>query len=274
VTIAAAIQMASGPTVHANLIEAERHIAAAAKVGAKLVVLPENFALMGMHDRDGLAAREHEGSGSLQDFLAGQAARHGVWLVGGTIPMHGDDPERGRAACLVFDPSGRRAARYDKIHLFDVNVDDERGCYQESSTIEPGREVVVVETGLGMLGLAICYDLRFPELFRALLDRGAQLIALPAAFTAVTGRAHWEVLVRARAVENLCYIVAAAQGGYHANGRETYGHSMVVDPWGVVLDRLPRGSGTVLGNIDLPRQLGTRTRFPCLEHRRLRFAEP
>jgi len=175
---------------------------------------------------------------------------------------------------LVFDPSGRRAARYDKIHLFDVNVDDERGCYQESSTIEPGREVVVVETGLGMLGLAICYDLRFPELFRALLDRGAQLIALPAAFTAVTGRAHWEVLVRARAVENLCYIVAAAQGGYHANGRETYGHSMVVDPWGVVLDRLPRGSGTVLGNIDLPRQLGTRTRFPCLEHRRLRFAEP
>jgi nitrilase len=269
VSIAAAVQMASGPAVHANLIEAERHITAAAKRGARLVVLPENFAHMGMAEQDTLAIRERDGHGAVQSFLAAQARRHRLWLVGGTIPMHADDPEHARAACLVFDPRGQRAARYDKIHLFDVDVDDERGRYQESDIVEPGNQVVVVQTDIGKLGLAVCYDLRFPEFFRALLERGAELIALPAAFTAVTGRAHWEILVRARSVENLLYLVAAAQGGYHANGRETFGHSMVVDSWGVVLDRMPRGSGVVFGEIDLARQLATRSRFPSIRHRRL-----
>jgi nitrilase len=267
VTIAAAIQMASGPTVHANLIEAERHIAAAAKVGAKLVVLPENFALMGMHDRDGLATREHEGSGSLQDFLAGQAARHGVWLVGGTIPMHGDDPERGRAACLVFDPSGRRAARYDKIHLFDVDLPGGREGYRESANAAPGAKPVTVDTPAGRIGLTVCYDLRFPELFRHLVSEGAEIFSVPSAFTGPTGRAHWEVLLRARATENLSFVIAAAQSGIHDNDRETYGDSLIVDYWGRVLSRRPRGSGVVLAPLDRAGQQATRASFPVLRHR-------
>ena len=255
--------------MHANLIEAERLIALAVKAGANLVVLPENFALMGMRDHDVVAAREPDGHGPLQDFLAAQSARHGIWLVGGTIPIACDHADRVRAGCLLYGPDGRRLARYDKMHLFDVTVDDERGTYRESATLEPGDQLVVVDTPLGKIGLTVCYDLRFPEQVRAMAQRGAQIVVLPAAFTAVTGRAHWEVLVRARSIENLVYMVASAQGGYHANGRETYGHSMIVNPWGQIVDLLPRGSGVVLGNLDLARQQATRARFPCLEHRRL-----
>jgi len=265
----AAVQMASGPQVAANLQEAGRLIEQAARAGARLVVLPENFAIMAQRDADRLAVAERDGTGPIQEFLAQQARHHGLWLVGGTIPLQARDAKRVRAACLVYNDRGDRTARYDKIHLFDVKLDNGEE-YNESSAIEPGDEPVVVDTPFGRLGLAVCYDLRFPELFRQLLDLGAHLFAIPSAFTVHTGRAHWEVLVRARAVENLAYVVAAAQGGYHLNGRETYGDSMIVNPWGEVLDRLSRGSGVVLADLDRLLFDQTRQRFPSVRHRRLR----
>ncbi|MDD3449409.1 MAG: carbon-nitrogen hydrolase family protein, partial [Gammaproteobacteria bacterium] len=207
--------MASGPNVTANLYEAERLITKAAEADARLVVLPENFAIMGMQETDKVAVREPEGRGPIQAFLAEQARRHGVWLVGGTIPLEASVPGKVRAACLVYDSSGERVARYDKMHLFDVRITESAESYTESRTIEPGERLAVIETPFGRLGLAVCYDLRFPELFRGLFARGMEILALPAAFTAITGRAHWEVLVRARAIENFCYVVASAQGGYH-----------------------------------------------------------
>lgn len=268
-TKVAAVQMASGPNVTANLYEAERLITKAAEADARLVVLPENFAIMGMQETDKVAVREPEGRGPIQAFLAEQARRHGVWLVGGTIPLEASVPGKVRAACLVYDSSGERVARYDKMHLFDVRITESAESYTESQTIEPGDRLAVLDTPFGRLGLAVCYDLRFPELFRGLFARGMEILALPAAFTAITGRAHWEVLVRARAIENFCYVVASAQGGYHFNGRETHGDSMIVEPWGGVLDRLPRGSGVVLGEVNLERVRDIRRNFPVAEHRRL-----
>lgn len=265
----AAIQMASGPNVNANLLEAARLIAQAVDSGARLVVLPENFAIMGMNEYDKVKVREADGNGPIQDFLAEQAQRHKIWLVGGTVPLAAADAARVSAACLLLDDKGRRVARYDKVHLFDVHLPDNGEKYTESETIEPGSEVVVADTPFGRLGLAVCYDLRFPELFRRMLKDDVELIALPSAFTAITGRAHWEVLVRARAIENLSYVIASAQGGYHANGRETYGHSMIVDPWGMVMDELPRGSGVVTSEIDLARLRDIRRNFPALNHRRI-----
>ncbi|CAK0776748.1 deaminated glutathione amidase [Gammaproteobacteria bacterium] len=265
----AAIQMASGPNISANLLEADRLIAQAAADGAKLIVLPEDFALIGA-DQDKLKAREADGKGPIQDFLAQHAARHGVWIVGGTIPLVANAPDKVRAACLVYDASGQRVARYDKIHLFDVYLEETGEKYTESLTIEPGRSTVVINTPFGRVGLAVCYDLRFPELLRNMLEQGIEIVTLPAAFTAITGKAHWEPLVRARAIENLCYVVAAAQGGYHLNGRETHGDSMIVDPWGVVLDRLARGSGVVSAPLDRKRLLSIRRNFPTIEHTRLR----
>lgn len=270
----AAIQMASGPNVSANLIEAGRLIAAAVDEGAKLVVLPENFAIMGMAEQDKVKIHEADGQGPIQSFLANQAARHGVWLVGGTIPLVADDPRKVRAACLLYNAKGKRVARYDKMHLFDVSLEESSEKYIESETIEAGRQLGVVDTPFGRLGLAVCYDLRFPELFRAMVDLGAEIIAVPSAFTAITGRAHWETLVRARALENLSYVIAAAQGGYHANGRETHGDSMIVDPWGVVLDRLPRGSGVVCADVERARLKSMRRNFPSIYHRRLRCVLP
>jgi nitrilase len=261
--------MASGPNVNANLLEAERLIAQAAAAGAQLVVLPENFALMGCQETDKVKVREIEGDGPLQTFLARQAVRHNIWLVGGTIPLQATDEHKIRASCLLFDNAGRQVARYDKLHLFDVQVMDSQERYTESLTIERGEQEVVADTPFGRVGLAICYDLRFPELFRNLLDKGMEILVLPAAFTALTGRAHWEPLLRARAIENLCYVVASAQGGYHASGRETYGHSMIIDPWGKILDQLPHGSGVVVASIDRHRLENTRRLFPSLEHRRL-----
>jgi predicted amidohydrolase len=267
--VVAALQMASGPNINANLLEAERLIAKAAAAGARLIVLPENFALMGRQEADKLAVRELEGDGPLQAFLARQAVRHRVWLVGGTIPLLAQEENKVRASCLLFDDRGRQVARYDKLHLFDVHIVDSQECYNESASIESGARVVVVDTPFGRLGLAVCYDLRFPELFRCMLDQGMEIIAVPSAFTAITGRAHWEPLLRARAIENLCYVIASAQGGYHANGRETHGDSMIVDPWGVILDRLPRGSGVVLANLDRGRLENTRRLFPAIQHRHL-----
>lgn len=267
-TVLAALQMVSGPELDANLAQAEALIAEAAAGGARLLVLPENFALMGRREHDKLALAEDDGAGPIQAFLAAQAARHRVWLVGGTIPLRGNDPGRVRAACLLYDDGGRRVARYDKLHLFDVEVGGGE-AYRESATLEPGAEPVLVETPFGRLGLAVCYDLRFPELFRRLGSQGMQILALPSAFTATTGAAHWQVLVRARAIENLCYVIAADQGGLHPNGRETHGESMVVDPWGRVLASQDKGQGVVAGELDLE-QLGViRQRFPALQHRRL-----
>jgi deaminated glutathione amidase len=266
----AALQMATGPNVNANLLEAERLIRDAAESGAALVVLPENFAFMGRSERDTLPLAEADGDGPLQQFLSDIAARFGIWLVGGTVPLRSSTPERLRAAALVYNDQGLRVARYDKMHLFDVKLPGADERYEESATIEPGTEPVVVDTPFGRLGLVICYDLRFPELVRYMLDSGVEIIALPAAFTAVTGKAHWETLVRARAIENLAYVIAAAQGGYHLSGRETHGHSMIVDPWGAILAQVPRGTGCICSAIDRGFQDSVRRTFPVLEHRRLK----
>ncbi|MDS4031718.1 MAG: carbon-nitrogen hydrolase family protein [Candidatus Contendobacter sp.] len=270
----AAIQMVSGPDVAENLAAAAELLTQAATRGARLAVLPENFALMGQRESDKLAAREAEGEGPIQTFLAEQAAQHRLWLVGGTIPLRiaGDD-NRVRAACLLFDDQGLRVARYDKVHLFDVQVVGSAERYAESATIAPGDRYVTADTALGRLGLAVCYDLRFPEQFRALVDQGMELLALPAAFTATTGLAHWETLLRARAIENQCYVLASAQGGKHANGRETYGDSLIIDPWGEILARLPQGPGVVLAEFSRERLENVRRQFPALQHRVRPFAD-
>ncbi|HOP16487.1 MAG: carbon-nitrogen hydrolase family protein [Gammaproteobacteria bacterium] len=265
----AALQLASGSNVSANLLETERLAEAAAKQGAKLIVLPENFAFMGRSCGDANALREAPGDGPLQSFLSQLAHRLGVWLVGGTIPLEADHAAKWRAACTVYDEHGKQVARYDKQHLFDVNLIESDEQFVESESIEPGDRVLVIDSPIGRLGIAVCYDLRFPELFRAMVDRRVEVIALPAAFTAITGRAHWETLVRARAIENLSYVIASAQGGFHVASRETYGHSMIVDPWGTKLALRERGNGCVVAEIDPEFQHTTRRNFPCLDHRRL-----
>jgi predicted amidohydrolase len=261
----AAVQLASGPNVTANLNEARRLIAMAVKEGAKLVALPEYFPIMGMQDTDKVKVREAEGSGPIQQFLAETAKKHKIWLVGGSVPLVSSEANRVRNSCLVYDDKGKLVARYDKIHLFGFEMGDER--YSEQRTIEPGSEVKVVDSPFGRLGLSICYDLRFPELYRAMKD--VDIIFVPSAFTETTGKAHWETLIRARAIENLAYVVAPAQGGYHLNGRETHGDSMIVDPWGVVLDRLPRGSGVVVAGINPEYVQRLRKSLPALTHRTL-----
>ncbi len=268
-SIVAAIQMASGPNVKANLEEAEKLINTAVQQDADLVVLPENFAIMGMSEVDKVAIAEKYGEGPIQQFLAQQARKHGIWIVGGTIPIDSSITGKVYSTCLLYNDSGEVVARYDKIHLFDVVLQDNNEAYNESETIESGDDEVVADTPFGKIGLAVCYDLRFPELFRAMADVGMEICVLPSAFTNLTGRAHWEALIRARAIENLCYIIAPDQGGYHMNGRETHGDSMIVDPWGVVLNRLPQGTGVVVSEIDLDRLTKTRKNFPALQHRRL-----
>jgi len=264
----AAIQMVSVPDVQTNLAEAGRLIAQAAAGGARLVVLPENFAFMGASDKDKLAVRETAGGGPIQAFLSDAAARFGIWIVGGTLPLASKDGSRVYAACLLYDDKGAMAARYDKLHLFDVTLEQNHERYMESRTTVAGDRIVVVDTPFGRMGLAVCYDLRFPEIFRAMLDAGAELIAVPSAFTAFTGKAHWEILVRVRAIENQCYVIAAAQGGVHTGGRETYGDSMIVDPWGVILDRLPHGAGVAMAVVDRAHLSRIRRNFPAVEHRR------
>lgn len=267
----AAIQMASGPNVEANLHEAGRLLGQAASAGAELIVLPENFAIMGIEEEDKVAIREVEGEGPIQQFLAEQAKQHNVWLVGGTVPLVCPDPKKIFGACMLYDNKGKCVERYDKIHLFDVDLVDTGESYNESETIEFGDSgLKVVDSPFGKIGLAVCYDLRFPELFRGLLDLGAQIVVLPAAFTAATGQAHWESLLRARAVENLIYVIASAQGGYHINGRATYGDSMIVDPWGVILNRIKHGSGMAIADTNLNYLESRRKTFPCIQHRRLK----
>ena len=259
----AAIQMVSAPRVADNLAEAGRLIAEAAQRGAKLAVLPEYFCMMGMKDTDKVAVREPDGSGPIQDFLSNAARQHAMWIVGGSAPLVSNDPGRVRNSCLVFDDSGKRVARYDKIHLFGFEMGNE--AYHEERTIEAGNVPVTLDSPFGKLGLSICYDIRFPELYRAM--NGVDIIFAPSAFTETTGRAHWETLLRARAIENLAYVVASAQGGRHENGRETHGDSMIIDPWGVVLDRLPRGAGVVVADINLEKLQGLRRNLPALSHR-------
>ena len=262
-TRVAAIQMASGPNVPANLDEAEQLIELAVEGGAKLVALPEFFAIMGMKDADVVKVREPEGNGPIQNFLSRMAKKHKVWLIGGSVPLEASVASKVRNACLVYDERGKQVARYDKIHLFGLDLGNER--YQEAKLIEPGDTIVVINSPFGRIGLSICYDLRFPELYRAM--PGVDIIVVPSAFTATTGRAHFETLIRARAIENLAYVIAPAQGGYHLSGRETHGDSMIVDPWGVVLDRLPRGSGVVIANINPAYQASLRKSLPALQHR-------
>jgi predicted amidohydrolase len=259
----AAIQMVSGPTVAENLEAAGHLIAEAAARGAQLAALPEYFCIMGMKDTDKVAVREAPGDGPIQAFLSATAKKHGIWIVGGSAPLVCADPGRVRNSSLVYDATGKLAARYDKIHLFGFQMGDEQ--YHEARTIEPGDTPVTVDTPFGRLGLSICYDLRFPELYRAFKD--VDIILVPSAFTETTGRAHWETLLRSRAIENLAYVLAPAQGGRHANGRETHGDSMIIDPWGGVLDRRPRGAGVVIADVNLERMRGLRRSLPALEHR-------
>ncbi len=270
----AAVQMVSAADVPENLARAERLIAEAAAAGARLVALPEYFVQLGRSDRDKLSIREVDGDGPLQAFLSGQAAAHGIWLVGGTLPLAGPNPGKVLNTTLVYGPDGRRAARYDKIHLFGFDNGSER--FDEAATIAPGRTPTVFDldadaTGdspgaAWRVGLSVCYDLRFPELYRALAP--VDLVLVPSAFTWTTGRAHWEVLLRARAIENQCYLLAPAQGGVHQNGRRTWGHSMLVDPWGEVLAvREEEGDGVVVGTVARSRLKRVRSGLPALSHR-------
>ena len=262
----AAIQMASSPHVTSNLTEAERLITLAVEQGAKIVVLPEYFCIMGVKDIDKVAVREKAGDGTIQRFLARMAREHKIWLIGGTVPLISNFPSKVRNSCLVYNDKGEQVARYDKIHLFGLDLGTEH--YHEENTIESGDQIIVVDTPFGKIGLSVCYDLRFPELYRAMGE--VDMIVVPAAFTETTGKAHWEPLIRARAIENLCYVVASAQGGYHLSGRETHGNSMIVDPWGVILDRLPRGSGIVIANVNRDYQKSLRQSLPALKHRTIK----
>lgn len=261
----AAIQMVSGAELEANLAAAERLLAAAAAAGARLAALPENFYLIGRHETDKVKLRERDGRGPIQDFLSAAAKQHRLWIVGGTAPIECAEEGRISSACLVFDEQGTRVARYDKMHLFRFDGGDER--YDEARTLEPGARAVAVASPFGRLALSVCYDVRFPELYRGLGEFDALFV--PSAFTVPTGRAHWETLLRARAIENQAYVIAPAQGGTHDSGRRTYGHTMVIDPWGEVLAVRPEGEGVVLAEIDPARIAEVRASLPALANRRL-----
>jgi predicted amidohydrolase len=268
--------MTSAPEVEANLASARNLLERARAEGATLAALPENFAIMGRKERDKVDVAEVPGEGPIQAFLGHCARELGIWIIGGTIPLRVDgEPNRVASASLVFDERGRCVARYDKIHMFDVGIPnkeqpDKNERYRESATVAPGSQTTVVHTPIGHVGLAVCYDVRFPELFRVLQGQGAEILSLPSAFTAPTGKAHWELLARARAVENLCYVLAPAQSGLHPNGRETWGDSLIVDPWGQVVSRVTdAGPGVAVAEIDRTVQQELRERFPALSHRRM-----
>ena len=264
-TRVAAVQMISTPSVDENIATARRLIAQAAGEGAGLVLLPEYWPIMGMREFDKVPLAEQPGSGPIQACMAAAAAEYGIWLIGGTLPMAASEPGKVRNTTLVYDPAGRQVARYDKIHLFSFTQGEE--SYDEARTIEYGDQVAFFDAPFGRVGLSVCYDLRFPELYRAIGE--CALIVVPAAFTHTTGQAHWEVLLRARAIENQCYVLAAAQGGRHVNGRHTWGHSMLISPWGDVLTTLAEGEGVVSGPIDADQLLRVRTNLPALKHRKL-----
>jgi len=259
----ALVQMVSTPSVTENLDTAEKLIAQAAAQGAKLVALPEYFCILGLRDTDKVAAREKDGTGPIQAFLAASARQHGIWLVGGSVPLECSDPAKVRNSCLVYDSEGRRVARYDKIHLFGLELGAER--FDEGRTIEAGTAPCAIDSPFGRIAISVCYDVRFPELYRALAPM--DIILVPSAFTATTGRAHWETLLRSRAIENLAWVLAPAQGGTHASGRQTHGHSMVVDPWGKVVAERTTGPGVVVADIDPEFQAKMRRSLPALTHR-------
>jgi predicted amidohydrolase len=265
----AALQMTAAADVTVNLAAARQLLADARAAGARVAVLPENFSFMGLRDVDKRAIAEIDGDGPVQHFLSQQARELGLWIVGGTTPIAQEPGGRVAAACLVYADDGRRVARYDKIHLFDVDIPGKSESYRESKNTAPGSRAVLVPTPAGLLGLSVCYDMRFPELYRQLSAAGAQWFSMPSAFTVPTGRAHWEPLLRARAIENLAYVVAPAQWGRHASGRETYGDSLIVDYWGAVLGRLESGVGVVIAELDLAAQAEARRNFPALTHRLL-----
>jgi len=259
----AALQMVSTPDLERNLADAGRLIAEAARGGAQLVLLPEYFCYMGFKDTDKLAIRETPGAGPIQEFLSDAAREHRVWVIGGTLPLQSAEPDRVLNTTLVFDPAGKQVARYDKIHLFNFEKGEE--SFDEARTICPGSEVRTFEAPFGRVGLSVCYDLRFPELYRKLGD--CALMVVPSAFTYTTGNAHWETLLKARAVENQCYVLAAAQGGKHENGRRTWGHSMLIDPWGEIVAVREEGMGVAAGGIDLQRIAAVRQSLPAYRHR-------
>ena len=261
----AAIQMVSSPDVSENMAQARALIEQAVGQGARLVLLPEYWSILGMRDTDKVAVAESFGSGSMQQWLAQTAGEFGIWLVGGTMPLVSPEPEKVLNTCLVHGPGGELLSRYDKIHLFGFTRGEE--SYNESRTITAGSNPATFEMPLGRVGLSICYDLRFPELYRAMGT--CALMVVPSAFTYTTGQAHWEILLRARAIENQCYVLAAAQGGRHRNGRRTWGHTMLVDPWGEVLSVLPEGEGFVIGEMQAGVLDKTRQSLPALQHRRL-----
>lgn len=263
-TKVAIVQMVSSAKIEENLHQAEQMLVKAREAQAELVVLPENFAFMGMNETDKLQIAEVYGQGPIQQKIRHLAKKMGLWIVAGTIPLKGTG-SKVRASSMVYDDQGLCVARYDKIHLFDVRV-SEHEAHQESLTVERGHDLVVVDTPVGKVGLTVCYDLRFPELYRLLVEKGAELFTVPSAFTAVTGLAHWEVLLRARAIENLCYVLAPNQGGYHENGRHTYGHSMIVEPWGKILAQKEEQYGVICADIDLQRLSQLRRQFPCTLH--------
>ncbi|STX28617.1 nitrilase [Legionella beliardensis] len=263
-TKVAVVQMTSSSSIAANLSIVEKLLYQGAKEHVNLVILPENFAFMGKNETEKFNIAEPFGEGRIQQAISQFAKEYNVWIVAGTIPIK-TTTKRTRSSCLVFDNKGLCVARYDKIHLFDVDV-SEKETYLESATVEPGEASVVVDTPIGRLGLSVCYDVRFPELYRQLEKKGAQLFAIPSAFTAITGLAHWDVLLRARAIENLCYVLAPNQGGKHENGRHTYGHSMIIDPWGKVLAQQTVDPGIIVAAIDLEQLKKLRQRFPCNQH--------
>ena len=268
----AAIQMTSSHVVAENLASAEAFLREAKDAGALIACLPENFSFIGLKDADKLQVAEPDGNGPVQAFLSETAAKLKLWILGGTIVIRTNDSSRVANSSLLIDADGERVARYDKIHLFDVTIPGRNEQYRESNHVLPGRDPVIADTPVGKLGLSVCYDMRFPELYRELVLKGAEWLAMPAAFTVPTGRAHWETLLRARAIENLCYVVAPAQSGLHTSGRETYGDSLIVDYWGQVLSRLAKGTGVITADIDLASQAESRARFPALDNRQLGLA--
>ena len=270
-TRTAVIQMVSSADVETNLQITADLIQRAVADRAEFILLPENFAFMGHDEHDKVAILEAPGTGPIQEFLKTQAQQHAIWLMGGTIPLKASVPDKIRAACLLYNPTGECVARYDKVHLFDVSVasgGDE--TYNESGTIEAGNEIVVITTPFANIGMSVCYDLRFPELYRNMHAQGVNLITVPSAFTATTGKAHWETLLRARAVENLCYVIASNQGGKHINERETWGHSMIINPWGEILAQVPEGPGFACADINIEDLNKLRKSFPTLEHRKFK----
>lgn len=261
----AVAQMISTANVDDNLNQLPTFFGAAQKKAAKLLVLPENFACMGLKETDKLAIAEQEGRGKIQNRLISLAKEYKLWVIAGTMPLLCHNQKRVRASSLVYNAEGEQVACYDKIHLFDVRI-SQHEAHQESLSIAPGSELVVVDTPVGKIGLSVCYDLRFPELYRQLTKRGAEIFSIPSAFTAVTGKAHWDILIKARAIENMCFVAAANQGGVHDNGRKTYGHSMIVEPWGGTLTELSTGQGIEVADINLQRLQELRSQFPCNEH--------